>query len=118
MQRLVYVDEVVLPLEPWIGRVSIVKRDAVFHAAAREVLPRRGDRRLVEVDPVDPRLRIGARDRHRRVALAAGHVGDPSRRIGAEPLVHIRDRREPFAAEQVLEQRARGLRLTLVQSAP
>ena len=115
VQRLVHVDEVVSPLEPRVGCVAVVEPDAVLDAAAREVLPRGGDRRLVEVDAVDLRVRIGPRDRNRRVALAAGDVGNPCGRIGLEPLVCLGDLREPLAAEQVLEHRARELGLALVQ---
>ena len=93
MQRLVDVDEVVLPLEPWIGRVSIVKRDAIFHAAARRgspaprrSTPRRGRSRRPA--PSDRRARSpsssspGRRPRRRpepadRRRAARAHPGSP-----------------------------------------
>ena len=109
MQRLEDRDEVVAPGELRIGRVPIVERHAVLHAAAREVLPGRGDRRRVEVDPVDR----APSDRRARSPCSSG----PARRRRRRPERADRrraarahpGRREPFAAEQVLEHRPREL---------
>jgi hypothetical protein len=63
--------------------------------------------------PTAPRISAG--DRDRRVALAAGDIGDTRWRIRLEPLVQLGDLREPLAAEQLLEHRTRELRLTFVE---
>ena len=115
MQRLVDVHEVVLPLQARVGGITVMESHAVLEPAAGEVLLGRSDRRLVDVDPVDHCLRIGPRDRHRRVALATGDVADASGRIGLQPLVDVRDRGEPLAAQELVEYRARELRLPLVK---
>ena len=115
VQRLVDVDEVVLPVQPRIGGVAVMERDAALDAAPVEVLSRRRDRGLVGVDSVDLSLRIRACDRDRRVALAAGDVRDTRRRIGLEALVHLGNLRKPLAAEQLVEDRTRELGLPLVK---
>ena len=115
VQRLVHVDQVVAPLQARVGRVALVERHALLEAGPREVRLRRLDRGPVRVDPVHDRVRVRPRDRQRGEALAAGDIGDPSRRVGLQPLVHIGDRGKPFAAEEVLEHRPRELGLRLVQ---
>ncbi len=115
MQRFVHVDEVVLPLQSRVRSIAPVKLDAILQTAAVEMLLGGRYRRLVEIDTVHPHLRVGPSDRHAREALAAGHVGHAGGRIGLQARVNVRDRREPFAPQQVLEHRPCELRLPLVQ---
>ncbi len=79
------------------------------------MLPREIDRRRVEVDAVDARLRIGACDRDARDPATAGEVGDSRRRVGVEPLVEIGDRGKPLAPDEVRVDGAGEGRLPLVE---
>ncbi len=63
-------------------------------------------------------LRIRARDRDARAALAAGHVRDAGRRIGPQAGVDVWDRGQPLTAEQAVEHRPRESRLAFVEVLP
>ena len=58
------------------------------------------DRRLVEVQAVDEHARVGPRDLQRREPRAAGDVGDAGGRVGPQPGVDRRDRRQPLRPQR------------------
>jgi hypothetical protein len=95
--------------------VAVVEAHPVGHSLGLGVRARRVDRRLVDVVAVDARLRVRARDRDARPALAAREVGD-ARAGRLQPLVHVGKRGQPFRSEEVRELHAVevGLRLARI----
>ena len=75
-----------------------------LHAHRDRVLARAVDRPLVDVVPVDGRLRVGERDRDRGPAGAAADIGNPP--AGAQRIVDAGQLRDPLAAQLGQEQRA------------
>ncbi len=103
------------PRELHLGGVAEVQGHPVLDSAAGQVLSSGLDRGPVAVDAVDPHLGVGARDGDARAALSASDVGDPGGWVGGEARVDIPDAREPLAAEEVVEHRAREPGLALVE---
>ena len=115
MQRLEDRDEVVAAGQLGIRGVPAVERHPVIHAACGQELLSSRDRGLIEVDPVDRDLGVGAGDRDARPAEPARNVGDTRRRIAIEAIVDGRHSGQPVGREEVVEQRLGEARLALVE---
>ena len=100
-------DEVVPAGELGIGRVALVERDAILHAAALQVATGLLDGERVEIDTVHVHERVGASDRDAGPAAAAGDVRDARGRLGEQPFVDSGHRGQPPAPQQVREHRSR-----------
>ena len=103
--------EVVAALELGIAGVAVLEANPVVQSCSA-AFARDLDGCLVDVEAVHRHLRVGAGG-DARPAGAAGGVRDRGGRVCLEPLVHVRDGREPLRAEQVAKDGTVGALLRL-----
>jgi hypothetical protein len=105
VERLEHGDEIERGPGSGVRGIADPERDAVGHARLGRLGAGFGDRRLVQVDPQDPRAWIGAGERNGGRAKAAAQVEHSRRRGGAEPPVDVGHGGQPGAGELVEEHR-------------